>query len=157
MHYLNPLGAFGSAVKPGPGIQALAAFNSPFKIPFDIQFITGYYDFMPGHEAMKYFYMVPLYLCALYKFSLTRNINFLLSAGAGYVFSRISSDSSRNTDGLYWDNKSLYYNPAAVIKIELDIFLYDRWYLVFTPQYNVFFEEKAGQFASIGLGLKMLF
>ncbi len=157
-HYLTPLGTFGKAVNPGTGLQGILSLNTPFDIPFDTQVITGFYSFLPDSEAVKYFYMVPLYLSVSYKFALTRNINFHPSAGAGYVFSRISIDETKKTDSLYWKNKSLYYNPAVVLRGEFDILLFDRWYLVVTPQYNVFFEEdRAGQFASLGLGLKMLF
>ncbi|HNX25290.1 MAG TPA: CsgG/HfaB family protein [Spirochaetota bacterium] len=158
MVYLKPFGTFSNAVDPGPGIQAVIAVNPPPVIPFDMQIITGYYNFKPVYESINYFYMFPLYLTAAYKFTLTRNLNFMPSAGFGYIFSKISSDKSEETDSIYWQEKSLYYNPAIVIRTELDILLFDRWYLVFTPQYNVFFEEeRVGQFASFGLGLKMLF
>ena len=158
MIYLNPFGTFSSAVNPGTGIQGILILNSPLEIPFDVQVLTGYYSFEPIYESMNYFYMFPLYLSASYKFSLSRNLNFIPSAGFGYLFSKISSDGSDNTDSIYWQEKSLYYNPAVVIRAELDILLFDRWYLTVTPQYNAFFEEeRVGQFASLGFGLKMLF
>jgi len=158
MQYLNPVGIFRNAVNPGIGLQGVLQFNNPFDVPFDIQAAAGFYNFTPGNKSVNYFYMAPLYLSVSYKFSFTRNINFYPSAGAGYFFSRISCDNSKRTSGLYWDDKSLYYNPSIVIRTELDILLYDRWYLVAAPQYNVFFEEdNVGQFASLGLGLKMLF
>ena len=158
MHYLHPLGTFGKAVDPGPGIEGVIELNSPFEIPFDVLVIAGFYSFKPVYESMDYFYMFPLYLTASYKFSIARNIKIIPSAGCGYVFSRISADESEETDTLYWQDKSLYYNPAIVIRAEFDILLIDRWFLVVTPQYNIFFEEdKVGQFASLGLGLKMLF
>ena len=158
IQYLDPAGIFGNAVNPGIGLQGIIQFNNPFDIPFNIQAAAGFYSFTPGNESMNYFYMVPLYLSASYRFSITRNINFYPSAGAGYFFSSVSCDNSGRTSGLYWDDKRYYYNPCIVIRTELDILLYDRWYLVISPQYNVFFEEdNVGQFASLGLGLKMLF
>ncbi len=156
--YLIPLSTFGKAVNPGTGVQSIVSFNSPFEMPFNVQLITGFYSFMPVHEAMNYYYMVPLHLVASYKLAITRNINFYPSAGVGYVFSIISIDKSKSNDSLYWSEKSLYYNPALVLRSEFDILLLDRWYLIVTPQYNIFFEEdRVGQFASLGLGLKMLF
>ncbi len=102
--------------------------------------------------------MFPLYLSASYKIKPARNLNFIPSAGFGYLFSKISSEVSEEKDSMYWHEKSIYYNPSFVIGAELDILLIDRWYLAFTPQYNVFFEEeRVGQFASLGLGLKMLY
>lgn len=158
MQYLNPVGILRNVVNPGIGIQGVLQFNHPFEIPFDIQAAAGFYSFASRNESMNYFYMIPAYLSASYKFSFARNINFYPSVGAGYFFSRISCDLSRCTTGLYWDDKSLYYNPGIVIRTELDILLYDRWYIIVSPQYNVLFEEdNAAQFASLGLGLKMLF
>lgn len=156
--YLNPFGTFSDSVNPGTGVQGVLTVNSPAEIPLDIQFVTGYYSFDPVYESMNYFYMFPVFLSASYNFKLTRNLSFLPSAGFGYIFSKVSSDNSDDTDRLYWQKKNLFYNPVVVIRAELDILLFDRWYLVFTPQYNVFFEEeRVGQFASLGLGLKMLF
>ena len=157
-YYVLPFAAFGDSVSAGPGVQACIQFNSPFGAAFDLQAVTGFYSFTPTQSTMDYFYMIPLYLCASYKFSITRNINLIPAAGAGYVFSIVSSDATSETEGIYWERDGLYYNPALLIRTELDIFLYDRWYLVFTPQYSIFFEkERFGQFASAGLGLKMLF
>ncbi|MFH0977011.1 MAG: CsgG/HfaB family protein [Spirochaetota bacterium] len=157
-HYLNPFGTFGKAVDRGLGVQAVITLNSAFRLPFDVQAITGYYCFRPGNESIDNFNMFPLYLCAAYKFGVARNIKFIPSAGFGYVFSRISTNDSANKDDLYWRDKKLYYNPAIVIRTEFDLFLIDRWYIVFTPQYNIFFvSDKVGQFASLGLGVKMLF
>jgi hypothetical protein len=156
--YLNPFGTFSNSVNPGIGIQGVLAVNSPAGLALDIQIVTGYYSFEPIYESMNYFYMFPLYLSASYNFKLTRNLSFLPSAGFGYIFSKVSSDQSDEVDRLYWQEKDLFYNPAIAIRAELDILLFDRWYLVFTPQYNVFFEEeRVGQFASFCLGLKMLF
>lgn len=157
MHYLNPFDLFGKVVNPGPGVQAVIMFNSPFDLPFDVQAVTGYYSFHPCHESLDYFNMFPFFICASYKFSLGRNIKFIPSAGIGYIFSRISADNVA-TDNLYWQGKSLYYNPFIVMRTEFDLFLLDRWYLVCAPQYNAFFvQDKVGQFASLGLGLKLLF
>lgn len=156
--YLNPFGTFSDAVNPGIGVQGVLAVNSPAGIPPDIQIMAGYYSFNPKYESMNYFYMFPVFLSLSYNFKLTRNLCFLPSAGFGYFFSKVSADQSDDTDRLYWQEKSLFYNPAVTIRAEVDILLFDRWYLVFTPQYNVFFEEeRVGQFASFGLGLKMLF
>jgi hypothetical protein len=157
-HYLNPFGTFSKVVDRGFGVQAVISFNTPCKLPFNIQIVTGYFGFNPENDSIENFNMFPLYLCALYKFSLGRNIKFIPSAGLGYVFSKISTNGTENTGGLYWRDKSLYYNPAIIIRTEFDLFLFDRWYLVFTPQYNAFFlDDKTGQFVSLGLGLKMLF
>lgn len=158
MHYLYPYGTLDGIVDPGYGILAIMKLNSPLENPFDFQLITGCYDFNSGKSSIDYFYMLPLYLSASCRIKPGRNISIIPSAGAGYVFTKISCDNSDNTDNLYWDNKSFYYNPSFVIRSEIDILLHDRWYLVFTPQYNVFFDKgRIGQFASFGLGLKMIF
>jgi len=158
VHYIYPFGLLGNAVNAGPGVQAVVQFNNPFDIPFNIQALTGYYSFTPGRDSMDYFYMFPVYLCTSHKFSFSRNMDFIPSAGIGYIFSKVSSGDSAETVGLYWEKNKLYHNPSFLIRTELDVLLYDRWYLVITPQYTIFFEkDKAGQFASIGIGLKMLF
>lgn len=157
-HYLNPFGTFSKAVDPGPGIQAVMTLNTPFDIPFDMQAITGFCSFKPVYKSMDYFYMIPIYLAVSNKITFARNLKFIPSAGFGYIFSRISSEKSSTTDDLYWQDRSYYYNPSIIIRAELDILLFDRWYLSASPQYNIFFEEdRVGQFASLGLGLKMLF
>jgi len=158
MHYLFPFGVFGRGLDPGPGTEGVVEFNSPFDLPFNLQFITGFYSFKPVNVLMNYFYMFPVYLTFSKKFNISRNINIIPSAGGGYVFSKISSGKSNGAEGIYWENRKLYYNPAILIRTEIDILLYDRWYLAVAPEYTVFFEEdRVGQFASLGLGLKMLF
>ena len=157
--YLYPLSVLGNVVNTGGGVQAVIQFNTPFDIPFNIQGITGYYSFIPEENSLDCFCMAPVYLSASCKFSPARNLHFIPSAGAGYIFTQVSSDGSTGTDGLYWkEGKNKYYNPSVILRTELDILLYDRWYLTFAPQYNIFFEKnRTGQFASAGLGMKMLF
>lgn len=155
--YLLPYGVLGNLVNRGAGILAVLLLNKPFDNPVSIQGITGYYKMCPADASLDYFYMFPFYLCAAYKFNPAGNLAFIPSAGAGYIFTKLSGDGSADADK-YRDDKQIYYNPALLIRVELDILLYDRWYLVITPQYNLFFEkERAGQFMSIGLGFKMLF
>ena len=157
-HFLYPLAVFSDAVKPGAGVLALLQFNTPFDLPFNVQAVTGYYNFTPAGDSMDYFYMFPVYFGVSYKFSLARNMDFIPAAGAGYVISKVSSDSTAAGNERYWEGQSLFYNPVLVLRTELVVSLYDRWYLTLTPQYNVFFEkERAGQFLSMGIGLKMLF
>jgi hypothetical protein len=157
--YLQPFYLFHDVVNSGTGLQAIIQFNFPFDSPICIQGITGYYIFNPARDSLEYFCMLPAYLCASYKFRLARNLDFIPAAGAGYIFSVISSDGSVESDGLYWqEGKNLYYNISIVSRAELDILLYDRWYLVILSQYNLFFEKTtAGQFFTAGVGLKMLF
>ncbi len=158
MQYINPVGVLRNAVNSGAGITGIVQFNNPFDLPFNINASAGFYNFTPDTEPMNYFYMVPVLLSLTYKFAVSRNINFYPSAGGGYFFSRISCDNSITKSGLYWDDNKFYYNPGIVIRAELDILLYDRWFLVFSPQYNIFFDKNdVGQFLSAGLGLKMIF
>lgn len=168
MLYLYPFDLLGQVVDTGNGIQASFQFNSIFKKPsINLLLITGFYSFTPfidysdftlSQNSDDYFYMFPLYTCFSHKYIITRNISIIPSAGIGYIFSKIYSEYDPHSESLYWDRNRIYHNPSILLRTELDVYLHDRWYIVFTPQYSVFFEkDRAGQFLSIGIGLKMLF
>lgn len=159
MIVLLPVGILSREVDIGIGAQGLITLNSPFQMPFNLQFVAGFYTYYPGPKSIKYFNMESIYLCASSRFSLARNIKFCPSVGAGFIFSQISADDRENNAiGTHIYTKHYYYNPCTVIRAELDIFLFDRWNLVFIPQYTAFFElPKVGQILGLGLGVKMLF
>lgn len=157
-HYIYPFGDLGDAVDPGAGAELIARINSPLELPLDMQLVTGFFSFKPRNESMNYFCSVPVYFMLSRKIDLSRNLSLVPAAGGGYLFTKVSSDEPADGRDLYWSERSLYYNPAIVLRGEIDIFLMDRWYLAVTPQYNIFFEdERTGRFASLGLGIKMLF
>jgi hypothetical protein len=74
------------------------------------------------------------------------------------LFSQVSSDNDKNTGDIYCYEKKFYYNPCLTLRMEIDIFLSNRWFLICTPQYTAFFEPtNVGQFLAIGVSVKMLF
>lgn len=154
--YSMPLGVMGDAVGSGGGGQVVFTVNTPLGFPADIQVISGFYNFTPACSGIKSYNIVPLHIGCAYKFSIARNIKLIPAAGPGYIFTFLSAD----TDGtdLYDYRRRFHYNPSLMARAELDIFLADRWYVTMAPQYTVFFVPgDTGQFASLALGVRMLF
>ena len=154
--YVMPFGSMADAVGSGIGGQVFVTLNTPFDLLADLQLMTGYYSFTPACDGIEAYNVVPLSINCAWKFSPARNIRFIPALGAGYIFTLLSSDTDGT--GLYDYSKKFHYNPAVTARAEFDIFLADRWYVTVTPQYALFFVPgDFGQFAALGLGLRMLF
>ncbi len=154
-----PLGDFTSGTDIGYGGVLYFTFNKLFGLNFQILVFIGAEAFTPKLVSIKSIVIIPLEVHLGYQFNLTKNINMIPSIGVGYLFTIMNYDKvGERASGEYQYKVDFFYNPVISARIEFDILLFDRWYLVVAPGYSLFFEsKKTGQYIGIELGFRMLF
>jgi hypothetical protein len=154
-----PLGDFTSGTDVGYGGVLYFTINKLFGLNFQVMISIGAEAFTPKIVSIKSIVIIPLEVHLGYQFSLTKNINMISSIGVGYLFTIINYDKiDERASGQYQYKMDFFYNPVLSARLEFDILLVDRWYLVVAPGYSLFFEsKKLGQYIGLELGVRMLF
>ncbi len=156
--FLYPLGDFSNGASYGYGSRAAIYINRPWKKKMILTVSTGFYSFQTSLKSISSFYMTPVEGAAGYPLRLSENMRLLMSAGAGYLFSRVSYDRVEDKTYAYTYETRYYYNPLLFMRVDYDWRLTDRWCLLLSSSYAQFFESgHTGKMAAFETGLKYLF
>ncbi len=157
--FLHPMGDLSHGASDGVGTRLNLEFNEPGELRLCIILSTGAFYLSSKLRSVESIYMAPLELTGGYPCYPSENLKILLSAGGGYIFSRIRYDRvEERTGGAYYYRTGCFYNPVFTMRADASILLGKRWFLVLSPVYTLIFErERLGQLLSAECGLKILF
>ena len=156
---LHGTGSFTGGAGFGFGTNINLFLNRPFGWRYPIIINSGFYYFLSKKVSIDLLTIIPLKVFTGYPFRLSENFNIMPCIGFANLFSIMKHDSVEyRADGNYQYKTEFFYNPGFSFKADMNLMLFHRWFINFTPEYTIFFEKNMiGHLFSIDLGLKILF
>jgi hypothetical protein len=157
--YRMPLGDFGKICGGGYGISVNVNLNNFLVRSGILSFSTGFSYFGGKDEAINSIMSIPAVFYFGYSINASRSIKLIPYLGAGYLINMMNYDQDNYDElGEYKYSNKIYYEPAASVKMDIDIAVSPNFHLYLSPYYTYFYDgDMAGQIINADIGVKILF